>query len=264
MTLLITNQGIFCEEWGDKDKQNFVTPLPKGIHHYYANSVLFADDLTLGGFLNTLYKYKEIIEHDFTSYLHGLELQPFFDQMEQKSENEILYTSLVLKHSCSINVHQVNGKKRNYVNAWNYTVGLNNSTTFPTLSLSLENLHLLKSIPFHLDVNYNLWSINPFEQDVLLAANLIHYFTLHDVIAAVMTDLTYCGYPGDNELSDCDWDKIKPIEELIEEDLNITLKSKKSELNSALQQEKYEKCSFLAIEIERLETSIKSRVEARK
>ena len=118
----------------------------------------------------------------------------------------------------------------------------------------------LKHLPFQLDIHYNLWSINPFEQDELLASNLIHQFSLHDIIAAVMSDLTYCGYPGDNELSDCDWEKIKPIDQLIKEDLNETLKSKKNELNSALSEEKYEKCEFLAKEIERLETSIKSRV----
>jgi len=261
MTLLITNQGIFYEEWGDNIKEKIVTPLPKGIHHYYANSVLFADDLTLGGFLNTMYKYKEIIEDDFTSYMHGLNLQPFYDQLQKDSDDQVHYSSIILKHSCSINVHQVNGKKRNYVNAWNYTVGVNNSTTFPTLSLSLDNLHNLKHLPFGLDSIYNLWSINPFDQDVLLAAELIHYFTLHDIIAAVMTDMTYCGYPGD-DLSDCDWDQIKPIEQLIEEDLQITLQSKKNELNLALSEEKYEKCGFLSKEIERLETSIKSRQES--
>ena len=50
--ILITNNGIFCNGWNKQPD----TLIEKDINHYYSDSVLFSDDLTIGGFFQVFFK----------------------------------------------------------------------------------------------------------------------------------------------------------------------------------------------------------------
>lgn len=255
MMLLITNDGIYCQEWETNEKDKFATPLQKGIHHYYADSVLFSDDLSVGGFFNTMYKYKEIIEHDFVSYIRCSNLQPFYDHLNKSSEYVFSnYHGIIIKHSSSISIHKIDGVRRNYVNTWDHLIGYNNTDAniVPMMGISFD-----KKLPLKLDVNYNLVQINPLDKDVVLATNLVHHYTLHDIISLMFYEMTFID-DFDNENDDYDCDEIKPVDQLIKRELEETILDKQNQLELAKAKEQYEKCAYLQEEINRLETSLKS------
>jgi hypothetical protein len=270
MQVLITNQGLYYEAWGDSIKDKIVTPLEKGIHHYYSATALFSDDLTVEGLLNSLYKYKEIIEHDFVSYFNGINnLQPYYDQLAlEPNEKEKIYTSLVVKHTCSVHVHKnlLKDRQYNYVNAWNNIVGCNKTVADPTFSISFEKLNNIKHLPISLDFMYNLWCMDPLSGDKLLGSNLIHHFTLHEILVSLVNEMTFFGSPQDvemlDEMIDEEWDKLKTVDELIEKSLDIPteqllIEDLKQQLKFALEEQEYEACRRIQNEIDRHEAMIK-------
>jgi len=250
--LIITNTGILHESWSKRE----TTPLDKGIHHYYSDSVIFSDDLTIGGFFNTLYKYKEIIEQDFISYTQCDNLQPFYDQLQQPIDQytqlnhpTMIQKGIMLKYSASISTHTIEGEIRNYVNSWNQLVGIEKHVI--NMAVNLQHLNCIAHLPLKMDMKYNVHQINPFDKDVVLATNLIHHFTLHDIIATLFYELTFV------DVYDC-MEELKSVEDLIREDLIRTIKSKKYELEVAKNQELYEQCHLLQTEIIQLETELRS------
>lgn len=262
--LLITNNGILCESWNTiKDISKITNPINKSINHYYSDSVLFSDDLTIGGFFTTLYKYKDIIERDFVSYTQCSNLQPFYDQMNKKVD---IYTQLehpvfiqrgiVIKHSSSISTHKLKDETgkvqmRNYVNSWNQLIGFDKTNVQnPLMGITLENLNNIKHFPLKLDMHYNLVQINPYDKDVVLATDLINHFTLFDIIVTLFTELTFIDSINEED--------ILPIEDLIQEDVVRTIKDKKNQLEIAKTKEQYERCQYLQIEINKLEYLLKS------
>lgn len=262
--LLITNNGILSESWNTiKDVSKINTPIDKNINHYYGDSVLFSEDLTIGGFFTTMYKYKDKIEEDFISYTQCSNLQPFYDQMNKEVD---IYTQLehpvfiqrgiVIKHSSSISTHKLKDETgkvqmRNYVNSWNQLIGFDKTDVQnPLMGITLEYLNNIKHFPLKLDMHYNLVQINPYDKDVVLATNLINHFTLFDIVAILFTELTF--------IDAIDTQDIKPVEDLIYEDTIRTIRDKKNQLEIAKSKEMYEKCQYLQNEIDQLETLLRS------
>lgn len=254
--ILITNNGIFYNGWNKQPD----TLIEKDINHYYSDSVVFSDNLTIGGFFQVFFKYKTTIEKDFISYTNCSNLQPFYDQMQrpatqylQSSLPAFQYNGVVIKHSASISVHKIQDIKRNYVNSWDCLIGFDNTDVkFPIMGVTLESINNIKHLPLKLDVFYNLVQINPLDKDVVLATNLIHNFTLHDIISLMFTELTFI-----DDL-DVELENLLSIDDLIEKDIKQTIQDKKNQLEIAKKKEQFERCSYLLEEITRLESLLSS------
>lgn len=259
--IIIKNGEILIQQWNQNVKNTITKTIDLDLNHYYSELVTFDPELTLEGFFDAIYPWFFKLEKDFQSYTHDVKIQEFYDQLKKDATDVAEFSEIEFYYFYSISVHKdlISNTKINSVDAMARFHAIDSDTQMPNYSVAFTDLNNIKHIKVKLRDKYDIWCMDPdldnFNQ-VILAKDLIHTYTLHEILSTFLMELTYFGSLDDmktfeesvinkfDELRDNDTKfEIVPIEHILIENLQ-------KELQEATDDENYEACVRIKAKID--------------
>ena len=280
INIIIYKDKITYVDW-DVESQNFHEYVigKEGLTRHFNKIVEIKPDVTIEHFVRNLEKYEQIIDLCFSSYSDGIPLRKFIDDMEKetKIKSDISTVELIWEGDMVNEDLVIIGYLRGWLTE-ERVQEFGPDSDVPH-DLSFVSLSAYKSCVLTLDENIvvhdfgstmDLKKMVEEEKEVILDG--FYSWTLHDVIANFLSDISSNGSPEErdalatqvqsNKFNAEEVSKNKGQSELWKALLESKIESLQKDKEVATEEEDYERASQLKKEIELLNTNLRDLLSA--